>query len=76
VLGPEPKRYVLVEESKYDRRYWLSSFGTRADAASYHDTSEESGSWNVETLIDLDTGREFYAEQTTRFVAKPTPVTD
>lgn len=75
MLGPEPKLYVLVEEFKYNERYWSSSFGTRADAASYHDTSEESG-WNVETLVDLDGGREFYAEQSTRFVPKPAPASD
>ena len=69
VLGPEPKRYVLIEESIHDGRFWIGTFETRAEAARYRDLEDNGNSWYVEKMIDLDTGREFRAEQTTRFIA-------
>ena len=68
VLGPEPKRYVLIEESRSVGRFWAGTFETRAEAARYRDTSEASDDWYVLHLVDLDTGRQFHAEQTTKFV--------
>jgi hypothetical protein len=68
VLGPEPKRYVLIEESIHDGRFWIGTFGTRAEAARYRDTEDNGNGWYIEKMIDLDTGREFRSEQTTRFI--------
>ena len=68
VLGPEPKRYVMIEESRHDGRFWVETFETRTEAARYRETSEASDDWYVLHLVDLDTGRQFHAEQTTKFV--------
>lgn len=68
VLGPEPKRYVLIEEARHNGRFWVGTFETRAEAARYRDTTEASDNWYVLRLVDLDTGRQFHAEQTTRFI--------
>lgn len=68
VLGHEPKRYVLIEESVYTGKFWIGTFDDLEDASTYRDTEDNSNSWYVEKMIDLDTGREFRAERTTRFI--------
>ena len=68
VLGSEPRRYVLIEEARHNGRFWVGTFETRAEAARYRDTTEASDDWYVLRLVDLDTGRQFHAEQTTRFL--------
>ena len=65
------QRYVLVEESRYDGSYYVTSFETPFDAAEYHDIQEYPEDWIIETLIDTKTGDQYYAVQSTTWELKP-----
>jgi hypothetical protein len=60
-------RFLLVEQSRYDARHFLSSHASPEQAAAYRDGQEYPEDWEIVTLVDLDTGHEFEAEQRTHF---------
>lgn len=66
-------RFLLVEQSRYDPRHFLSAHADPGEAAAYRDGQEYPGDWEVRTLVDLDTGEEFEAEQRTRFIGAGGP---
>ena len=61
-------RFLLVEQSRYDALRFLSAHADTEEAAAYRDGQEYPEDWAVVTLVDLDTGEEFEAEQRTRFI--------
>lgn len=60
-------RYLLVEESRHDGTYWLTSHPSVAAAARYVDGQEHPEDWKTLGLYDLETRRKLDAQQTTRF---------
>lgn len=63
----QPLRYLLVEKSRYDGELYLTTWDGPADAADYHDNQECPEDWNVESLVDLDTGLALNPTTTTTF---------
>lgn len=66
-------RFLLVEQSRYDARHFLSAHADPGEAAAYCDGQEYPGDWKVVTLVGLDTGEESEAEQRTRFTGAGGP---
>ena len=50
------KRYLLVEQSRFDGTFYLTSHDSRDAAATYHDSQENPDDWPIHQLVDLKTG--------------------
>lgn len=55
-------RFLLVERSTRDDRFWLTSHATVEDAGRYHMSDEYMEDWSIEVVIEIDTGEEFDVE--------------
>jgi hypothetical protein len=53
------ERFVLVEDSTYGNGLYITVHATPSDAGDYHDNSEYPQDYNIQALIDLDTGEEY-----------------
>ena len=51
-----PLRFLLVEHSTRDDRYWLSLHDTRDDAYRHSADQEYGRDWSIDYVVDLDTG--------------------
>ena len=63
------RRFLLVERNLKDSPpFWVTTHDTPEEASAYHHGQEYAHDWQVETLVDLDTGRHWVATETvTRF---------
>ncbi|MFN2506244.1 MAG: hypothetical protein ABR540_18865 [Acidimicrobiales bacterium] len=63
-------RFLLVEQSRYDARHFLSAHDSPEQAADYWETQEYPSDWEIVTLVDLDDGAEFEANQRIHFTPR------
>lgn len=49
-------RWLLIERSVHDGSLYLTTHDSPQDAAAYHESQECPDYWDVDALIDLDTG--------------------
>lgn len=69
-------RYLLIERNVGGDKpaHWFSIHYSPEDAAEYHDGQEYAEDWEIEVLVDLETGEEL--EATTAFVTAFTGASD
>lgn len=61
------KCYVLVEANVRTDQVWLSSHGSHAAAADYHDRQDRVEDWEIIELVSLDTGERWHSFQRTQW---------
>lgn len=61
-------RYLLVEENRTLKGFWLSSHDSPETAADYHDSQERVANWPVLVLVDLRTGDRYQAVPSTSWL--------
>lgn len=58
----EDDRFLLVERSTRDYRYWATVHPSVEAAGRYNVDQEYAGDWDIETVIDIDTDEEYDVE--------------
>lgn len=64
----EVQQFCMIEVNTRDLTAWISTYPDPAEAAREHDSQEYPGDFDIEALIDLDTGDRYVAVTTTTFV--------